>query len=71
MTRAIVFPGQGSQAVGMGCELADACPAAREVFDVVDEALGQKLGISKERVRQIQNKALEKIRQSLKEEFLT
>ena len=43
MTRAIVFPGQGSQAVGMGCELADACPAAREVFDVVDEALGQKL----------------------------
>jgi len=43
MTRAIVFPGQGSQAVGMGCELADACPAAREVFDVVDEAIGQKL----------------------------
>ena len=43
MTRAIVFPGQGSQVVGMGCELADAYPAAREVFDVVDEALGQKL----------------------------
>ncbi len=43
MTRAIVFPGQGSQSVGMGKELADAFPAARAVFDEVDEALGQKL----------------------------
>jgi len=43
MTRAIVFPGQGSQSVGMGKELAEAFPAARAVFDEVDEALGQKL----------------------------
>lgn len=43
MTRAYVFPGQGSQAVGMGAALADAFPAAREVFEEVDEALGQKL----------------------------
>ncbi|MBU0726978.1 MAG: ACP S-malonyltransferase [Alphaproteobacteria bacterium] len=43
MKRAFVFPGQGSQAVGMGRELADAFPAAREVFDMVDEALGEKL----------------------------
>jgi [acyl-carrier-protein] S-malonyltransferase len=38
-----VFPGQGSQAVGMGKALADAFPAARRVFDEVDEALGDKL----------------------------
>ena len=43
MSLAFVFPGQGSQAVGMGGELADAFAAAREVFEEVDEALGQKL----------------------------
>lgn len=43
MSRALVFPGQGSQAVGMGSELADAFPAARHVFEEVDEALKQKL----------------------------
>ena len=43
MTRAFVFPGQGSQAVGMGKSLADAMPAAREVFEEVDEALQQSL----------------------------
>lgn len=43
MTRAFVFPGQGSQAVGMGAALADAFPAAREVFQEVDDALGQNL----------------------------
>ncbi|MBJ6121235.1 ACP S-malonyltransferase [Sphingomonas mollis] len=41
--RAFIFPGQGSQAVGMGKALADASPAAREVFGEVDEALGQHL----------------------------
>jgi len=43
MMRAFVFPGQGSQKVGMGVELAAASPAAREVFQEVDDALGQKL----------------------------
>jgi len=43
MTRALVFPGQGSQAVGMGKALYDACPAAKAVFDEVDAALGEKL----------------------------
>lgn len=43
MARAFVFPGQGSQAVGMGGELADAFQSAREVFEEVDEALGQHL----------------------------
>ena len=43
MTRAFVFPGQGSQAVGMGKELADAFPVARQVFEEVDEALKQNL----------------------------
>lgn len=43
MARAFIFPGQGSQAVGMGQALALASAAAREVFEEVDEALGQKL----------------------------
>ncbi|MGB8366085.1 MAG: ACP S-malonyltransferase [Rhizomicrobium sp.] len=43
MTRAFIFPGQGSQAVGMGKALAEAFPCAREVFEEVDEALSQKL----------------------------
>jgi [acyl-carrier-protein] S-malonyltransferase len=41
--RAFTFPGQGSQAVGMGKDLAAAFPEARAVFDEVDAALGQKL----------------------------
>lgn len=41
--RAFVFPGQGSQKVGMGVELAEASAVAREVFQEVDEALGQNL----------------------------
>jgi [acyl-carrier-protein] S-malonyltransferase len=43
MSIAFIFPGQGSQAVGMGAELVDAFSAAREVFQEVDEALGQSL----------------------------
>ena len=43
MAIAFVFPGQGSQDVGMGRALAEAYPAARAVFDEVDDALGQKL----------------------------
>src|SRR4051812_23531608 len=43
MTAAFTFPGQGSQAVGMGKALAEAFPAARAVFDEVDSALGEKL----------------------------
>src|SRR5690606_3238644 len=43
MSIAFTFPGQGSQAVGMGKDLADAYPEARAVFDEVDEALAQKL----------------------------
>ena len=41
--RAFIFPGQGSQSVGMGAALAGASRAARDVFDEVDEALGQGL----------------------------
>ena len=41
--RAFIFPGQGSQAVGMGKMLADASPTARAVFEEVDHALGQHL----------------------------
>ncbi len=43
MSWAYVFPGQGSQAVGMGKDLAGAFPEAREIFDEVDEALKQNL----------------------------
>ncbi|HWU93355.1 MAG TPA: ACP S-malonyltransferase, partial [Sphingomicrobium sp.] len=41
--RAFIFPGQGSQTVGMGAALAEASGAARDVFAEVDEALGQNL----------------------------
>lgn len=43
MARAFTFPGQGSQAVGMGQQLAEAMPAAREVFEEVNDALSQNL----------------------------
>ncbi|EGD59142.1 [Acyl-carrier-protein] S-malonyltransferase [Novosphingobium nitrogenifigens DSM 19370] len=43
--RAFVFPGQGSQKVGMGADLAAASAVAREVFEEVDDALGQKLSL--------------------------
>ncbi len=43
MSRAFVFPGQGAQAIGMGKALAEAYPAAKAVFDEVDDALGEKL----------------------------
>jgi [acyl-carrier-protein] S-malonyltransferase len=43
MSIAFIFPGQGSQAVGMGAELAKAYPSARAVFDEVDAALSQNL----------------------------
>ncbi|HEX4295320.1 MAG TPA: ACP S-malonyltransferase [Rhizomicrobium sp.] len=43
MTRAFIFPGQGSQAVGMGKALAEAFAPAREVFQEVDDALSQRL----------------------------
>ena len=43
MSLAFLFPGQGSQAVGMGAALAEAFASARQVFEEVDDALGQKL----------------------------
>jgi len=43
MTKAFVFPGQGAQSIGMGKAFADTYPAAKAVFDEVDEALGQNL----------------------------
>ena len=43
MSRAFVFPGQGAQTIGMGKALAEAYPAARAVFEEVDEALGESL----------------------------
>jgi [acyl-carrier-protein] S-malonyltransferase len=43
MSRAFVFPGQGAQTIGMGKALAEAYPAAKAVFDEVDEALGESL----------------------------
>jgi [acyl-carrier-protein] S-malonyltransferase len=43
MSTALLFPGQGSQSVGMGKALADAYPAARAVFEEVDDALGERL----------------------------
>jgi [acyl-carrier-protein] S-malonyltransferase len=43
MSRAFVFPGQGAQTIGMGKALADTYPAAKAIFDEVDDALGEKL----------------------------
>lgn len=43
MNTALIFPGQGSQSIGMGLALNDAFPVAKHVFEEVDEALGQKL----------------------------
>ena len=43
MSRAFVFPGQGAQSIGMGRALTEAYPAARAVFDEVDDALGEPL----------------------------
>ncbi len=43
MSRAFVFPGQGAQVIGMGADLARAHPAAKAVFDEVDDALGEDL----------------------------
>lgn len=43
MARAFIYPGQGAQTIGMGQALADAYPAARAVFEEVDDALGERL----------------------------
>lgn len=43
MSRAFIFPGQGAQTIGMGKALAETYPAARDVFDEVDDALGERL----------------------------
>ncbi len=45
MSLAFLFPGQGSQAIGMGQSLAEAFASAREVFQEIDDALGQKLSL--------------------------
>ncbi|MBN8290707.1 ACP S-malonyltransferase [Rhodobacter sp. NTK016B] len=45
MSKALVFPGQGAQSIGMGKDLAAAYPAAKAVFDEVDDALGQSLSL--------------------------
>ena len=41
--KAFIFPGQGSQKIGMGKDIYDAFPVAKEVYQEVDEALQQKL----------------------------
>ncbi|MEO1379516.1 MAG: malonyl CoA-acyl carrier protein transacylase, partial [Pseudomonadota bacterium] len=43
MTKALIFPGQGAQTIGMGQALAESYPAAQAVFDEVDDALGEAL----------------------------
>ena len=43
MTRAFLFPGQGAQTIGMGQALAQEYPAAKAVFDAVNEALDEDL----------------------------
>ncbi|MEO0343552.1 MAG: ACP S-malonyltransferase [Pseudomonadota bacterium] len=43
MTNAFLFPGQGAQTIGMGRDLAEAYPAAKDVFSTVDDALNEKL----------------------------
>ena len=46
MSTAFVFPGQGAQTTGMGQALAEAYPAAKSVFEEVDDALGENLSQS-------------------------
>ena len=45
LSQAFIFPGQAAQAVGMGKDLFDNSPAAREIFNEVDDALGRDLTI--------------------------